>query len=247
MPTLLTPLTLKELEEILWNSRRSLSSVYREWRVGATVQEMALQRAHEDLKKIKDSISALRVLFGRESLPRQGKGRQQAINEASYILNSDHYLSVELQDHLEKILFKAEKTNIRRNENYESPLPPKRSVYTEARLQSAEGDESGVYIVSKTEFIEASKLSGATPLIKIGWSNSIWDRLSGLQTWEPDPIEILRIFPCANANTVEAKLHICLDTLGLGYDNGGGKEWFHVELPLIDNIAAALGLENKLL
>lgn len=242
MPTTLTPIALRELEELLWNSRRSLSEIYREWRVGATVQEMAEQRSHEDLKKIKDTLSALRVLFGREPLSKRGVGRQQAIYEAAFWLNSDFYLSAELQDHFENILIKGEKTNTRRNGEYEPPLPPPRSVYKQARDNSSEGDSPGIYVLTKTSFKELHEITGKPLLVKIGWSNKVWDRISGAQTWDPDPLVILRIFPCKNPNALEAKFHICLDTLGLTYDNGGGKEWFHASLSLIDEIAKSLSL-----
>lgn len=206
---------------------------------------MAEQRGHEDLKRVKASLSALRVLFGREPLPRRGSGRQQAINEASSILNSDTYLSPELQEHLERILLKAEKTNARRADGYEPPLPPKRSVYQQARdAVSKNGDESGIYVLTRQSFKDLHEATGKPLLVKVGWSNNVWDRISGAQTFDPDGLIVLRIFPCRNPQTLEAKLHICLDTLGLSYDGGGGKEWFNVDLALIDSLAGALGLEN---
>jgi hypothetical protein len=234
MPTLLTPSAIGELEELLWNSRREVSEIYREWKSGLTIQAMAEARNHSDLKKVKNLVHSLKILFGREMLPVRGRGRQQAIYEAAFFLNSDFYLSPELTEHLEKILLKAEKTNVRRNSNYEPPEIPKRSIYTQARSSAVEGDFSAVYVIGSEE----------SELVKIGWSNNVWDRITNAQTWSPEPIKALRIFPCKNPNLYEAKLHIILDTLKLRVDHGGGKEWFVAPLTLIDEIAKALGLEN---
>lgn len=245
MPTTLTPAAIKELEQLLWNSRRSLSEVYREWRTGASIEEMAIARNHADLKQIKDTMSALRVLFGREQLPNRGKGRQQAIYEAQFWLNSDLYLSAELIEHFEKILVRAEKTNTRRHDRYEPPIVPKRSVYTQAReVQKLEGDVSGIYVISKKSFVELHEALGRPLLVKIGWSTNVWDRITNAQTWDPDPIEVMRVYPCENPNFIEGKIHIVLDTLGCREDSGGGKEWFNVSMELIDSIAKTLNLED---
>lgn len=214
--------------------------------MGASVQTMAEQRGHPDLKRVKDSLSALRVLFGREPLPKRGGGRQQAINEAAQWLNSDSYLSPELQQHFEQILVKAEKTNTRRD-GYEVPRAPQsRSVYQQARDATSVSDETGIYVLTKKSFQELHEATGKPLMVKIGWSNNVWDRISNAQTWDPDPLVVLRIYPCANPNTLEAKIHICLDTLGLGYEGGGGREWFTADPSLIDSLAGALGLENRL-
>ena len=246
MPTVLTPAALRELEELLGSSRRAIAEIYREWKAGMDPQEMALQRGHEDLKRVKAQLAALRILFGREPLPKQGGGRQQAITEASHWLHSDSYLSPELQEHLEHLLRKAEKTNTRRSDLYAVPDIPKRSVYQQARDATAGGDTTGIYVLTKKSFRELSEVTGRPLLVKIGWSNQVWDRISGAQTFEPDPLEVLRIYPCSNPNVLEAKLHICLDTLGLNYEGGGGREWFTADLPLIDSLAAALGLKNRM-
>lgn len=71
MSTTLTPTALREIEDLLSTSRRGLSDAYREWRVGLTPQAMAQERGNADLKKVKDNLAALRVLFGREPLPQR--------------------------------------------------------------------------------------------------------------------------------------------------------------------------------
>lgn len=244
MPTTLTTPALKELEDLLKNSRRFLSEVYREYRVGSTVEEIAEARKKTP-KEIRDIFSALRILFGRKALPPQGDGRQQAIYEAEYFLNSDLELSTELVDHFEKLLVKAERTNRRTGEFYKPPKIPRKRVTREQRRRRQER-ESAVYVVTRKAYLRLAEATGEAPLLKLGWSDSVWDRLAGLQTWDPEPIEVLRVYPCENPNTVEAKLHIVLDTLGLHYEGGGGREWFTAELELIDAAARALGLEPSL-
>lgn len=244
MPTLLTPAALKELEDLLRSSRRQLSEIYREHSSGLTVEEMAQERGHSDTKRIRDHLSALRILFGHEMLPKQGRGRQTAIYEADYWLNGDRILSDELTNHLQRILKRAGKTNLR--QDYQTPQPPPRPFVRAKQMEELLRRRDAlpaVYVVTKKSFLEVADLKGEAPLVKIGWSTKVWDRLSGAQTWDPDPIEVLRVYPCANPNTVEAKIHICLDTLGLAYDNGGGKEWFQADLELIDQIAKSLGLQ----
>lgn len=246
MPTVLTPSALKELESLLSTSRRSTAEIYREWKAGLDPQAMAEARGHEDLKKVKESLSALRVLFGREPLPKRGQGRQQALNEASHWLHSDSYLSAELQEHFESLLHKGEKTNTRRKDLYDPLVPPtSRSVYRQGAEATAAGDEPGIYVITRKSFLEESEARNQAPLVKIGWSHKVWDRISGAQTWDPDPIVVLRIYPTPTPNVLEARIHICLDTLGLGYEGGGGREWFKASLPLLDELAKSLGLEPQ--
>lgn len=237
MPTTLTPPALKELEEILKTSRRNLSDIYRENRFSATVEEIAIAKA-KSVKEIKDSLSALRVLFGHKPLPKQGHGRQQALNEAHSILTSPQNISQELEDHLGNLLVKGEKTN-RRQAPYASPRAPqqrpKASKFTE---------ESGIYVVTQSSYLRLAEATGEPLLVKIGWSHSIHERIGNFQTWDPEPVQTLRIFPCKDPNFVEAKIHICLDTLGFNHTAGGGREWFTAPLELIDAIASSLGLVN---
>lgn len=245
MVSLLTPDALKELSRALKSSRRAIAEIYRYSTLGLSANEVSLLVGDTDPRRVNDHLSSLKILFGNEILPKRGQGRQKAITEAERLLSGNLVFSDELASHLETILLRAEKTNTRRADGYQPPSVPRRSVYQQAREAVAgAGDGSGIYVVSKAGLIEDGQKSGQPPLVKIGWSNNVWDRLSGLQTWEPEPIEVLRLFPCSNPNTIEAKIHICLDTLGLAYDGGGGKEWFSAPLPLIDAIASSLGLED---
>lgn len=243
MASTLTRPALKELEELLKNSRRFLSEVYREYRVGSTLEEIAEARGKRP-REIEELFSALRILFGRKALPRAGDGRQQAIYEADYFLRSDEELSPELEDHFRKILHKAEGTNLRRSGGYTPPTPPEKRV-TREELRRREHRESAVYVLTRKSYLHLSKITAGPLLLKIGWSDSVRERLSSAQTWDPDPIEVLRVFPCEHPHRVETKLHIVLDTLGLRYDGGGGREWFTVDLDLIDQVAASLGLKHS--
>lgn len=246
MTTILTDPALKELETLLEGSRRDLAAVYREWRAGLTPQDMATSRGHHDLKKVKSNLASLRILFGREELPKVGKGRQGALYEAHFWLNSDEILSPELTRHFEKLLFKGEKTNTRRSDMYE-PLhaPENRSVYEQARDNTREGDVSGVYVLSRKLLVEEHKVLGKDLIVKLGWSHNVWDRLSNAQTWDHEKLEVLRVYSCKSPNFYEARFHIVLDTLGLSLKSDGGKEWFTVKnLNIIDSIAESLELET---
>jgi hypothetical protein len=237
MATNLTPSALQELDELMWSSRRKISSVYRYWKMGHAREEIAQELSESNLSKIDDSTSTLKILFGRKSLPTKGSGRQDAIYEADFWLKSNLHLSAELEDHFRQLLSQAGRTNLRAN--YVTP------DYRQGRYVSHE--QGGVYIVSRKSFVELHRVTQKPLVLKLGWSINVWDRLAGAQTWDPDPLEILRIFPCHNPNIVEAKFHICLDTLNLGYGTpGGGREWFSTNLSLIDNIAQSLNLSNTI-
>ena len=246
MPTTLTPPALKELEELLWHSRRQLSETYREWKVGLAEEAMAEKRAHHDLIKVKNQLQALRILFGREPLPKHGGGRQQALYEAQHWLSSPTPLSEELERHLRNLLLRGERTNIRKGDNY-VPLkaPEERKTFDPATAPRPSTDDAGVYVVSRQAFMLLGEATGKPPLVKIGWSHNVWDRISSAQTWEPDPLQVLRIFRCSDPQSFETKLHICLDTLGLAHGGGGGREWFYADLSLIDALASSLGLEDS--
>jgi hypothetical protein len=236
--TTLTEAAVKEMEELLKFSRRSLSSFYRSYSSGLTLEEIARSRGALDLRKVKEELNALRVLFGREPLPKRGAGRQQAIYEAEYWLHSDRFLSEEVTEHFEKLLKLAEKTNTRRKDSYEAPLPPK--TYSMKDRPRGEQDYPAVYILTSQRFLEQTSESGTT--MKIGWSQKVWDRVASAQTWDPEPVKLLRLFPCIDPQLMEAKFHIVLDTLSLGIGEGGGKEWFHARLELIDEVARGLEL-----
>jgi len=245
MPTVLTPDALSELRELLWNGRRFISEIYRESTAQLSEVEIAASHGFDDPRKVIEALEALKILFGRKSLPKSGNGRQSAINEANSWLNSNLALSTELEEHFREILIKANRTNQRKMEGYDPPLPPKhRNVYSESYAKDKEGDESAIYVITRQTFKEIAELKNEPMILKIGWSNKVWDRIANAQTWDPDPVVVLRIFPCRNPNTIEAKIHICLDTLGLSYEKGGGREWFKTELSLIDEIADSLGLKN---
>lgn len=237
----LTDDAIRELSELLKTSRRSLSDFYRQYNSRLSIEDIARSNGHADLKKVRSQFSALQIIFGREKLPKRGGGRQQAIYEAEFWLKSNEMLSDELIEHFETILKLAEKTNTRRSDIYSPPTPPKHFTLKD---RPREGDFSGVYAL--TTQANQRNSDGKTIRIKIGWSHMIWDRISSAQTWDPEPLIILRVFPCINPNIVESKMHIVLDTLGLGVKEGGGIEWFDVPLELIDSVAAALQLEDCL-
>lgn len=237
MPSTLTPPAIAELRELLWSSRRQLSEIYRLWNAGYSIEEIALENGDPDLGRVRNSISSLKVLFGRAPLPKSGHGRQGAINEADSWLKSNFELSHELEEHFRQILKQAGRTNLR--ENYLVPAPaPNRQTIT----------DGGVYVISRATFLQEHQKTGKGLVVKIGWSTNVWDRLAGAQTWDPEPIEVLRIYPCQSPNVIEAKFHICLDTLKLGFGiAGGGREWFRVkDMDIIDSIAENLELSNRI-
>lgn len=248
MASILTPEALKEMSDLLKTSRRFLSEVYRESKHGLSAEEISLNHGHDDPRKVKDCLNALKILFGRESLPKTGGGRQKAIFEAEYWLNSDKDLSKELEEHLSNILIDGERTNQRKDDFYEPPLPPSHREVNilekwKERRPSSEWNPA-VYMVTTESFLHLSELDDNPLIMKIGWSTNVWERLHNFQTWNPDPIQVLRVYPCENPNIMETKFHIALDSLGLRYENNGGREWFKASLALIDEMAANLGLED---
>lgn len=241
--SVLTDDAIKEIATLLKSSRRRLSDFYRKYDSGLSLEEIAKLEGDFDLKRVKSSLSTLRIIFGRDPLPKRGSGRQQAVYEADFWLKSDTILSDEVTAYFETILVQAERTNTRRKDIYDPPLPPTRFTLKD---RPKDGDDySAVYVLTRKSFLRDAE-GNKKVKVKIGWSHKVWDRIASAQTWDPEPLNILRVFPCINPNIVESKMHIVLDTLNLGISQGGGIEWFEASLDLIDEIADALDLSNSL-
>lgn len=243
MSSTLTASAMDELADLLKLSRRSIAEIYREYRLGSTASEIAESRGHPDPRRVEENLSALRILFGRQSLPKKGEGRQLAINESSHWLDSDVALSEELQDHLNKILILAKRTNIR-TKDYSVPEPAlRREGPGKRRPNGADGRQAGVYVITRQAFFDEGK-DRPSMLLKVGYSDSVWERIDSAQTWFPDSVVILRVFPADEPKPIEMKFQIVLDALGLNVRENGGTEWFDTSLELIDSIASALNLKD---
>lgn len=243
MSSTLTASAMDELADLLKLSRRSVAEIYREYRLGSTSSEMAEARGHDDPRKVEETLAALRILFGRQPLPKKGDGRQLAINEAAHWLNADVELSEELQEHLNKILVLAKRTNLRTKE-YEPPEPViNREGPRKRRPNGADGRQAGVYVITRKAYFD-ERVGQPKMLLKIGYSDSVWERIASAQTWDPEPLEILRVFLVENPKPVELKFHVILDALEQQYQAGGGVEWFDTSLDLIDAIADSLSLRD---
>lgn len=244
MLTSLTPGALSELSDLLRTSRRRLAEVYRDHSHGLTAEEIAESKGHDDPRRILECLSALRIIFGRQALPKRGDGRQMAISEADHWLNADVILSPELQDHLNKILVLGKRTNQRNKRVYTPPEPVLESIKPRKRRPNgADGRQAGIYVLTRHEFWKDFE-NGGPLLIKIGYSETVWERIQSAQTWDPEPVKLLRVYLVDNPKIIETKFHVVLDTLGQRHNAGGGIEWFSTNLELIDSIASTLNLRD---
>jgi len=244
MMTTLTPAALAELGELLKLSRRKLAEIYREYSHGMTAEEIAESRGYPDPRRVLDYLSALRILFGRQPLPKRGEGRQIVIAEADHWLNADVLLSDELVQHFNKILFEAKRTNQRAATGYVPPEPVSERVKPRRkRPNGADGRQAGIYVLTRKEFFEKASDDGRF-LLKIGYSDTVWERIASAQTWDPEPLLLLRVYLVENPKEVETKFHIVLDTLNQRVEAGGGVEWFDTKMTLIDSIAESLDLRD---
>lgn len=244
MATTLTPGALAEISDLLRTSRRKIAEIYREHSHGLSAEEIANGRGDKDPRKVLDALSALRVIFGRDSLPKRGEGRQLAIAEAQYWVNADVLLSDELRSHFNKILYVAKRTNTRNVDSYTPPEPVLENLpIRKKRGKFADGRQPGVYILTRKSYAE-NPLEDGSLLVKIGYSETVWERVENAQTWDPEPIALLRVYLTERPKEIEAKFHIVLDTLNLRHDGGGGSEWFTAKLELLDAIAATLSLRD---
>ncbi len=242
MHSRLTASALNELTTLLTNSRRHLGEIYRSYSHGLTAAEIAEEKGLADPRKIEDSMNALLVLFGRKPLPKRAAGRQKALSEAEHWLNSNTAISQELEEHFNKILFLGKRTNTRKTY---APEPVIERIIPKRRPNGADGREAGVYILTRREYLADFEAGRSKKLlVKLGYSDSVWERISSAQTWDPEPLAILRVYLVENPKPVEVKFHVVLDTLNQQYKLGGGSEWFATELPLIDAIAKALELKD---
>lgn len=243
MSSTLTASAMDELADLLKLSRRSIAEIYREYRLGSTVGEISEARGHSDPRRVEESLAALRILFGRQALPKKGDGRQTAINESLYWLESDVALSEELHEHLNRVLVLAKRSN-QRTQSYIPPEPVlEREGPRKRRPNGAEGRQAGIYIITRKAYFDERE-GQPTMLLKIGYSDSVWERIASAQTWFPEPLVILRVFLSENPRPVEMKFHVVLDALEQQYQAGGGVEWFDTSLELIDSIAESLGLRD---
>lgn len=244
MSSILTPDALRELKDLLLSSRRQLSIYYRDYRIGMSSEDIAEIHDIDDLKKVNDNISALQILFGHKKLSKVGNGRQIVINEVNSWLSSNIEISSELEEHFRNLLKIAGKTNHRKKDNYTVPSSEmKRSIYKRRKL-GANGRQSGVYVLTHRQLVENNFNNESPILMKIGHSDNVWQRIAEAQTWNPEPLELLRVFLCDEPKKIEAKFHIALDTLGCSVDKGGGIEWFNARLDLIDEIARTLSIRD---
>lgn len=243
MNSTLTASAMDELADLFKLSRRTVAEVYREYRLGSNASEIAEARGYSDPRRIDDVLSSLRILFGRQSLPKRGEGRQLAINEASHWLNADVALSEELQEHLNRILLLAKRTNARTKE-YEPPAPVlQRAEPKKRRPNGADGHQSGVYVITRKAY--ADEAGETDPILfKIGYSNSVWERIDSAQTWFHDEVVILRVYLVEDPKPMELKFQVILDLLELNVQENGGTEWFKADLQLIDSIASTLKLRD---
>jgi len=243
MSSTLTASAMNELADFFKLDRRQIAEVYREYRLGSKAEEIAEARGHDDPRKVEDFLGALRILFGRQVLPKKGGGRQIAVNEAFHWLNSDAELSEELQDHLNHILILAKRTNMR-TRDYQAPDPVKhREGPRKRRPNGADGRQAGVYVITRQAYVDERE-GQENVLLKIGYSDSVWERIDSARTWFPEPLVILRVFLVDDPKPMEMKFHVVLDALQQQYQAGGGIEWFDTSLELIDAIAASQGLRD---
>lgn len=234
---------MNELADLMKLDRRQIASVYREYSLGSRAEEIAESQGHDDPRRVEEMISGLRILFGRQALPKKSGGRQTAVNEASHWLNAEVELSDELQDHLNRILVLAKRTNLRAK-GYESPPPVlERSGPRKRRPNGADGRMAGVYVITRQEYFDQAQDSSKM-MMKIGYSDTVWERIDSARTWFPDPLVTLRVFLADDPKPIEARFHIVLDALGLNIKANGGVEWFEASLDLIDAIADSLGLRD---
>lgn len=243
MSSTLTALAMDELADLLKLSRRKLADIYREYRLGSNASEIAHARGLDDPRAIEETLSALRILFGRQSLPKRAGGRQQALNEAEYWLNSEIELSDELYEHFYRLLVLGKRTN-QRQLSYEAPTPPKeRAITRKRRKDGADGRQAGIYVITRKDYLDNPDEQGRI-LLKIGYSHSVWERIDSAQTWFPEPLEILRVYLHEDPQPIEKRFHIALDAFDLGVKEGGGIEWFNASLELIDSLANAVNLRD---
>jgi len=242
MHSRLTASALNELTALLRDSRRHLGEIYRSYSHGLSPSEIAEEKGLSDPRKIEDSMNALLVLFGRKPLPKRAAGRQKALSEAEYWLNSNTVISQELEEHFNKLLFLGKRTNTRKH--YE-PEPVLERIIPKRRPDGSDGRQAGVYILTRREYLADFEAGRSKKLlIKLGYSDSVWERIGSAQTWDPEPLAILRVYLVENPKPVEVKFHVILDTLDQQYKLGGGTEWFATDLSLIDSIAKALELKD---
>lgn len=244
MLTTLTPAALAELSDLFRMSRRKLAEIYREYSHGLTPEEIAEMKGYADPRKVNECLSALRVLFGRQALSKRGDGRQLVLSEAEHWLKADVILSDELQSHFNKLLHTGKRTNQRISDKYSPPEPVLEKIKPRKRRPNgSDGRQAGIYILTRKEFLDSHE-NGGPLLIKIGYSDTVWERIGNAQTWDPEPIALLRVYLVENPKEIEMKFHVVLDTLGQRHDAGGGVEWFATNLQLIDSIAATLNLRD---
>lgn len=242
MHSRLTSAALNELTELLRHSRRQLGEIYREYSHGLSAEEIAEEKGYSDPRKIEDSMAALMILFGRKPLPKRGLGRQKALNESEHWLNSNTAISSELEDHFNSLLFKGKRTNKRKG--YE-PEPVLNRVIPKRRPNGSDGRQAGIYVLTRREYLSDFESGRAKRLLlKIGYSDSVWERIASAQTWDPEPLALLRVYLTEEPKILETKFHVVLDTLDQQYKLGGGIEWFATDLKLIDAIADALQLRD---
>lgn len=238
----LTASALNELTNLLRHSRRNLGDIYRSYSVGMKPHEISEEKGYSDPRRVDDSMAALMILFGRKQLPKRGSGRAKALSEAEYWLNSNSALSQELEDHLNAILFQGKRTNTRK---VAAPEPVLERTIPKRRRNGADGRQAGIYVLTRQEYLADFNAGRAKRLVmKIGYSDSVWERISSAQTWDPEPLALLRVFLTDEPKILETKFHIVLDTLDQQYKLGGGIEWFATDLKLIDAIAEALSLRD---
>lgn len=238
----LTASALNELTDLLRHSRRALGEIYRSYSVGMKPREIAEEKGLADPRSVEDSMAALMILFGRKTLPKRGNGRAKALSEAQHWLTSNNVLSRELEDHLSSLLFQGKRTNTRK---VAPPEPVLERSIPKRRKNGSDGRQAGIYVLTRQEYLADFNSGRAKRLVmKIGYSDSVWERISSAQTWDPEPLALLRVFLTEEPKYLETKFHVVLDTLDQQYKLGGGIEWFATDLKLIDAIASALGLRD---
>ena len=238
----LTPQALNEITELLRHSRRALGDIFRLYSHGLSPREIAEEKGDQNPKRVEESLAALLVLFGRKELAPRGQGRQKVLNEAEHWLNSNLTISKEVEDHLNRLLYIGKRTNQRKTY---VPEPVLRRELAKRRAAGFNGAQAGIYILTRADYLNDFELGKSKKLLmKIGYSASVWERITGAQTWDPEPLEILRVFLTEEPRLLETKFHVVLDTLEQNYKQGGGTEWFATDLKLIDAIGDSLGLRD---
>ncbi len=240
MASTLSTEALNELAELMKLKRSGLSEIYREYRLSSSAEEIASARGDSDPRRVEDSLHALRVLFGRSPLPKRGNGRQAALTEARRILESDIQMSVELSEHLTKILYKGKRTNTRKAYEVEVPVPQEAK---KPRKNGAEGRQAGVYAIARQDAYDKAIATGSPMSVKIGYSHNVWDRLANAQTWFDCPVKILKVWLTEEPKKIETRLQIALDALELT-NEGGGTEWFLLRESMLQAIEEALELRD---